>query len=310
LKYETAGHPISGLKWTRKTTKKVSEQLKVIGIEVSPNTVCRLLKDMGFSLRVNSKKIESGLNNPPDPEKRDQQFGYIGEMREFFAQKGLPIISVDTKKKELIGKFKNNGKAWQKETVAVYDHDFPTDAKGKAIPYGIYDTQKNIGTVFVGRSTDTPSFSVDCIEAWWKSDGKKHYPDSDKLLVLADSGGSNSYRSRVWKYQLQKQLCDKHGLSVHICHYPPGSSKWNPIEHRLFSEISKNWAGRPLDSFETVLKYLRTTKTSTGLSVKAHYIRKKYETGERISDTKMEEIRIEKHEVLSQWSYNLRPSNM
>jgi hypothetical protein len=310
LKYETAGHPISGLKWTRKTTKKVSEQLKVIGIEVSPNTVCRLLKDMGFSLRVNSKKIESGLNNPPDPEKRDQQFGYIGEMREFFAQKGLPIISVDTKKKELIGKFKNNGKAWQKETVAVYDHDFPTDAKGKAIPYGIYDTQKNIGTVFVGRSTDTPPFSVDCIEAWWKSDGKKHYPDSDKLLVLADSGGSNSYRSRVWKYQLQKQLCDKHGLSVHICHYPPGSSKWNPIEHRLFSEISKNWAGRPLDSFETVLKYLRTTKTSTGLSVKAHYIRKKYETGERVSDTKMEEIRIEKHEVLSQWSYNLRPSNM
>lgn len=288
----------------------MSEQLKTIGIEVSANTVCRLLKDMGFSLKVNSKKIESGLSNPPDPEKRDQQFGYIGEVRERFAQKGLPIISVDTKKKELIGNFKNNGKAWQEETVAVYDHDFPTDAKGKAIPYGIYDTQKNIGTVFVGHSADTPSFSVDCIEMWWKSEGKKHYPYSDKLLILADSGGSNSYRSRVWKYQLQKQLCDKHGLSVHICHYPPGSSKWNPIEHRLFSEISKNWAGRPLDSFETILKYLRTTKTSTGLNVNAHYVRKKYETGERISDSQMEEIKIEKHEVLSEWSYNLRPSKM
>lgn len=288
----------------------MSEQLKTIGIEISANTVCRLLKDMGFSLKVNSKKIESGLSNPPDPEKRDQQFGYIGEMRACFAQKGLPIISVDTKKKELIGKFKNSGKAWQKETVAVYDHDFPTDAKGKAIPYGIYDTQKNIGTVFVGHSADTPSFSVDCIETWWKSEGEKHYPDRDKLLILADSGGSNSYRSRVWKYQLQKQLCNKHGLSVHICHYPPGSSKWNPIEHRLFSEISKNWAGRPLDSFETVLKYLRTTTTSTGLNVKAHYVRKKYETGERISDSQMEEIKIEKHEVLSEWSYNLRPSKM
>ena len=288
----------------------MSEQLKTIGIEVSANTVCRLLKDMGFSLKVNSKRIESGLSNPPDPGKRDQQFGYIGEMREHFAQEGLPIISIDTKKKELIGKFKNNGKAWQKETVAVYDHDFPTDAQGKAIPYGIYDTQKNIGTVFVGHSADTPSFSVDCIETWWKSEGKKHYPDSDKLLILADSGGSNSYRSRVWKYQLQKQLCDRHGLSVHICHYPPGSSKWNPIEHRLFSEISKNWAGRPLDSFETVLKYLRTTKTSTGLNVKAHYVRKKYETGERVSDTQMEEIRIEKHEILSEWSYNLKPSKM
>lgn len=288
----------------------MSEQLKTIGIEVSANTVCRLLKDMGFSLKVNSKRIESGLSNPPDPEKRDQQFGYIGEMREHFAQEGLPIISIDTKKKELIGKFKNNGKAWQKETVAVYDHDFPTDAQGKAIPYGIYDTQKNIGTVFVGHSADTPSFSVDCIETWWKSEGKKHYSDSDKLLILADSGGSNSHRSRVWKYQLQKQLCDRHGLSIHICHYPPGSSKWNPIEHRLFSEISKNWAGRPLDSFETVLKYLRTTKTSTGLSVKAHYVRKKYETGERVSNTQMEEIRIEKHEILSQWSYNLTPSKM
>jgi len=284
--------------------------LKVIGIDVSSNTVCRLLKDMGFSLRVNSKKVESGMTNPPDPKKRDQQFGYIGDLREQFAKQGLPIISVDTKKKELIGNFKNNGQAWQQKPTEVYDHDFTTDAVGKAVPYGIYDTQKNTGTIFVGHSADTPSFAVESIEKWWKDYGKMRYPDRKELLILADAGGSNSYRSRVWKYQLQKQLCDQHGLSVSVCHYPPGSSKWNPIEHRLFSEISKNWAGRPLDSFETVLKYLRTTKTSTGLNVKAHYVRKKYKKGERISDKQMKELQIEKHETLSDWNYKLTPSKM
>ena len=273
LYYETAGDPISGLKWTHRTMEKISGQLKSIGICVSPNTVGKLLKEMKYSLRVNHKRLVSGTKDTKQKRiNRDKQFRHIADVRKQYKKKGVPIISIDTKKKENIGNFKNNGKAWQEETVAVYDHDFPTDAKGKAIPYGIYDTQKNIGTVFVGHSADTPSFSVDCIEMWWKSEGKKHYPYSDKLLILADSGGSNSYRSRVWKYQLQKQLCDKHGLSVHICHYPPGSSKWNPIEHRLFSEISKNWAGRPLDSFETILKYLRTTKTSTGLNVNAHYL--------------------------------------
>ena len=309
MKYETAGHPITGLKWTRKTTEKVSVQLKSIGIDVSSNTVCRLLKEMGYSLRVNSKKL-AGVANPPDPEKRNQQFEYIGNLREYFASQGLPTISVDTKKKELVGKFKNNGKLWQKAAIEVNDHDFPTHAVGKAVPYGIYDTQKNSGTVFVGHSADTPSFAVECIEKWWKEYGIKHYPDKTKLLIIADSGGSNGYRSRVWKYQIQKQLCDEHGLSVHICHYPPGASKWNPIEHRLFSEISKNWAGRPLESFETVLKYIRTTKTSTGLTVKAHFVRKIYKTGEKVSDKQMKEIRIEKHQQLADWNYKLIPSKM
>jgi len=284
--------------------------LKTIGIEVSSNTVCRLLKNMGFSLRVNSKKIESGMTNPPDPKKRDQQFGHIGNLREQFAKHGLPTISVDTKKKELIGNFKNNGQAWQQKATEVYDHDFPTHAVGKAVPYGIYDTQKNSGTVFVGHSSDTPSFAVECIEKWWKDYGKRQYPDSRELLIIADAGGSNGYRSRVWKYKLQKQLCDQHGLSVNVCHYPPGSSKWNPIEHRLFSEISKNWAGRPLDSFETLLKYLRTTKTSTGLNVKAHYVKKKYKRGESVSDKQMKGLKIEKHETLSDWNYRLTPSKM
>jgi len=265
---------------------------------------------MGFSLKVNCKTIESGLRNPPDPIKRDQQFEFIGHLREQFARQRLPVISVDTKKKELIGNFKNNGQAWQQKATEVYDHDFPTYGVGKAVPYGIYDTQKNTGTVFVGHSSDTPSFAVECIEKWWKTYGKKNYPKSNSLLILADAGGSNSYRSRVWKYKLQKQLCDYHGLSVNICHYPPGSSKWNPIEHRLFSEISKNWAGRPLETFETVLKYLRTTKTSTGLNVKAHYVGKKYKKGERISDKQMKELQLVKHETLSDWSYKLTPSKM
>jgi len=265
---------------------------------------------MGFSLRVNSKKIESGIANPPDPKKRDEQFCHIENLRELFAAHKLPTISVDTKKKELVGNFKNNGQAWQKDSTEVYDHDFPTHAVGKAVPYGIYDTQKNTGTVFVGHSADTPSFAVECIEKWWKDYGKVQYPERKELLILADAGGSNSYRSRVWKYRIQKQICDKHGLSVSICHYPPGSSKWNPIEHRLFSEISKNWGGRPLDSFETILKYLRTTKTSTGLNVKAHYVRKKYKTGERVSDKDMKELQIKKHEVLSDWNYKLTPSKM
>ena len=310
MRYETAGHPISGLKWTRKTTEKIAQQLKSIGITVSSNTVCRLLKDMGFSLKVNCKKIESGMKNPPDPEKRNNQFELIGHMREQFAKQRLPVISVDTKKKELIGNFKNNGQVWQKEPTKVCDHDLPTDAVGKAVPYGIYDTQENTGTVFVGHSADTPFFAVECIETWWQDHGKMKYPNSNQILILADAGGSNSYRSRVWKYQLQKQLCDQHGLSVNVCHYPPGSSKWNPIEHRLFSEISKNWAGRPLNTFETVLKYLRTTKTSTGLNVKAHYVRKKYKTGERVSDKQMKELQITKHDTLSDWSYKLTPSKM
>ena len=309
MKYETAGHPISGLKWTRKTTEKISSELESIGIIVSANTVCRLLKQMGFSLKVNCKKIESGISNPPDPKKRDQQFGYIADLREKFTKRQLPVISVDTKKKELIGNFKNWGDSWQESPIEVKDHDFPSDAKGKAIPYGIYDTQKNIGTVFLGVTRDTPSFAVDSIETWWKTEGKDNYPDVKELLILADSGGSNSCRSRVWKYKIQKNICNRYGLSIRVSHYPPGSSKWNPIEHRLFSEVSKNWAGRPLDSYETVLKYIRTTKTSTGLKVKAHFVRKNYKTGEKVSNKQMDQIAI-KNGLLPEWNYILHPTKM
>ena len=264
---------------------------------------------MNFSLKVNHKKIESGTN-PPNPLDRNKQFDYIADEREKFTQKGNPIISVDTKKKELIGNFKNNGATWQRDAVLVNDHDFPSDARGKAVPYGIYDTQKNKGAIFLGTSRDTPSFAVDSIESWWKTEGKKQYPNSKKLLILADSGGSNSSRSRVWKYKIQKKLCNQFGLSVSVSHYPPGSSKWNPIEHRLFSEISKNWAGRPLESYATILKYIRTTQTKFGLKVKAHFVRKKYETGERVTDKLMSTLSIKKHESLPKWNYTLKPCKM
>ena len=265
---------------------------------------------MGFSLKVNCKKAESGIRNPPEPQKRDKQFGYIAALRENFAKLQKPIISVDAKKKELIGNFKNNGASWQQLPIEVNDHDFPADAVGKAIPYGIYDTQKNTGAVFVGTTRDTPSFAVDSIETWWKTEGQTSYPDAKELLILADSGGSNSYRSRVWKYKIQSKLCDQFGLSVMVSHYPPGSSKWNPIEHRLFSEISKNWAGHPLDSYETALKYIRTTRTVTGLKVKAHFVRKKYEIGKKVSNKQMGQLSIEKHKSLPDWNYTLHPSKM
>ena len=310
MKYETAGHPINGLKWSRKTTDKIARELNVIGISVSSNTVCRLLKKMGYSLKVNHKKLESGIKTPPDPQQRDKQFRYIADQREQFARQNNPIISVDTKKKELIGNFKNNGTSWQQDPIAVNDHDFPSDAQGKAVPYGIYDTQRNTGTIFLGTSCDTPRFAVESIETWWKTEGQKQYPKSKKLLILADSGGSNSCRSRVWKYRIQKKLCDQFGMTVKVCHYPPGSSKWNPIEHRLFCEISKNWSGRPLDSYETVLKYIRTTKTASGLKVKACFVRRKYQTGEKVSNLQMNSLPIKKHEKLPKWSYSLMPSKM
>lgn len=310
MKYDTAGDPISGLKWTRKTTRKIAKELKAININVSGKTVARILKNMGYSLRVNQKSIESGGKNPVDPKDRNKQFEHIEKQRKRYAKNGNPVISVDTKKKELIGNFKNQGRSWEKSPIPVNDHDFPSDALGKAIPYGIYDTQNNRGTIFLGTSHDTPAFAVDSVESWWEREGKKRYPNADRLLILADSGGSNSSRSRVWKYRLQRNLCDRHGLTVRICHYPPGTSKWNPIEHRLFSEISKNWSGKPLTRYETVLKYIRTTKTSSGLNVKAHYVRKKYKTGERVSNKEMKQINLEKESTLPNWNYTLTPSKM
>jgi hypothetical protein len=309
MEYETAGDPMSGMKWTRKTTENIAAELGKLNIEVSSNTVASLLREYGYSLRVNHKKIAiSGEATPDTRAKRDLQFDHIKRTRKRFSLNGDPIISVDTKKKELIGNFKNNGKAWNKSPIPVNDHDFPSVAEGKAIPYGIYDVTANHGTVFVGTSHDTSTFASDCIGSWWKKIGCHRYPNSKKLLVLADNGGSNRPRAAQWLYGISENLCKRHGISVTVCHYPPGASKWNPIEHRLFSEISKNWAGVPLKSIETILKYIRTTCTKTGLRVKAFLVKKYYATKQKPTELEMETVKIISHKVIPQWNYVVKPN--
>lgn len=301
MKNEIAGDPMTGLKWTRRTTQKIADELQALGIRVCPKTVGRLLKQMGFSLRVNHKKL---ARSGPD---RDEQFAYIAEMRESFAQQGLPIVSVDTKKKELVGNFKNGGANWQRVPVLVNDHDFRSDAKGIAIPYGIYDVQANRGFVFVGMSYETSEFAVQSLAKWWIYDGRRRYPEARKILILADVGGCNGSQRRAWKYELQNRLCDRFGIAVTVCHYPTAASKWNPIEHRLFSEISKNWAGRPLDSYEVILNYIRTTTTSKGLRVKAYLDKTFYTKGLKISDREMKTLNLAKRQIQPKRNYTLSP---
>ena len=303
MRHDTAGDPITGVKWSRRTTRKVAAELTTLGIAVSKNTVGRLLKEMGFKLRVNRKQIAS-TKNP----QRNQQFLYIAEQRERFTKQGMPIISVDAKKTEQVGNFKNAGAKWDRETVLVKDHDFRSEADGLAIPYGIYDTQANRGAVFVGTSHNTPAFAVDAIAQWWLKEGCQRYPTAHELFVLADGGGSNGPRSRVWRKALQDTICTPLGLVVTVSHYPPGASKWNPIEHRLFSQISKNWAGEPLTDIDKILKFIRTTKTKSGLTVAAYLMPENYETGIKISDAEMRQLNLVPHEMLGRWNYTVRPS--
>ena len=303
MKHDTAGDPMTGLKWTRRTTGKIAKELRSLGIQISRSTVGKLLKGMKYSLRVNHKKL--GPVGHPD---RDAQFVHIGDLRERFAQEGDPIISVDTKKKEKVGSFKNPGVAWNREPVLVNDHDFTSRAIGKAIPYGVYDMQANRGSIFVGTSHDTATFAVESIAKWWRYDGRRRYPGAKQLLILADGGGSNSSRCRAWKSGIQGKLCDRYRLSVTVSHYPPGASKWNPIEHRLFGEVSKNWAGEPLDSYEKLLNYMSTTKTTTGLKVKAYLVSKHYAKGVKVPDHEMDELRITTDATLPKWNYTLSPT--
>jgi len=302
LEYETAGDPMTGLKWTRKTLRGIADALGGLGIRVSGNTVGRLLRDMDYSLRVNRKEIAA--SSAPD---RNEQMLHIAKLRQRFVRAGNPVISVDTKKKELVGQFKNAGVAWSKSPVLVNDHDFRSTAMGMAIPYGIYDTEANRGSVFVGMSHDTPQFAVESIAQWWSVEGRRRYPSARQLLILADGGGSNGPTCRLWKERLQVELSDRFGISVIVSHYPTGTSKWNPIEHRMFSEISKNWAGRPLDSYETILKYIRSTTTNQGLSVSAYLVSKSYDVGTKVTDEQMERLQIAKTMALPRWNYTLMP---
>jgi len=303
MRHDTAGDPISGGKWSRRTTRKIAAELTALGIAVSKNTVGRLLKKMDFKLRVNRKQINS--TKTPD---RNQQFLDIGQQRERFATQGLPIISVDTKKQEPIGNFKNAGSKWDREAVLVKDHDFRSEADGRAIPYGIYDTQANRGAVFVGTSHNTPAFAVDSIAQWWLKEGCQQYPAARELFILADGGGSNGPRCRAWRKALQDTICTPLGLTVTVSHYPPGASKWNPIEHRLFSQISKNWAGEPLTNLDKILPFIRTTKTVSGLTVNAYLIPEHYDTGIKISNAERRQLNLVPHDVLGRWNYTVSPS--
>ena len=280
----------------------IEERLDERGHGVSQPVISRLLKKHNYRLRANAK--ERASKQHPD---RNRQFEYIREQEAKHQAAGQAILSVDTKKKELVGNFKNSGRIWCQRPEIVNIHDFRSDAIGRAVPYGLYDRQHNRGTVYVGQSADTPTFAVDNVVRWCQSERLECFPDATHLMLEADCGGSNSYRSRVWKRDLQEKVADQFGLSVTVCHYPTGASKWNPIEHRLFSEISKTWAGCPLRSFDDVLHYIRDTKTQTGLTVKAHLVTETYETGVKVLDKEMEALNVEFHDVCPQWNYTIRP---
>lgn len=300
---DTAGDPMNGQKWVRGSLRSLSARLTEAAHPVSPPTVGRLLRSLDYALHVNAKKIEASATHPD----RAAQFDHITEQRQAFTDAGAPIVSVDTKKKELIGNFKNAGRTWRQEAEAVNVHDFRSQGMGRAVPYGIYDAVHNHGMVYVGSSGDTAQFAVEALVQWWQTRGQTAFPQASQLLILADGGGSNGCRNRLWKQQLQERLCDELGLTVTVCHYPPGCSKWNPIEHRLFGPISLNWAGAPLRTWETMLSYIRGTTTATGLAVDAERLDRDYATGLRVSDVEMAALNLTAHAVCPAWNYTLRP---
>lgn len=303
LQYDTAGDPITGLKWSRRTTDKIASILQEHDIEICPNTVARLLRKMDYSLRVNAKMVANDFS--PD---RNEQFEYIAMLRDRFQNQRLPIISVDTKKRELVGNFKNPGSQWERFPTLVNDHDFRTDSIGVAIPYGIYDLPANRGFIVVGVSHDTPQFAVGSIARWWSRQGVQRYRNAKKLLILADTGGSNGCTPWAWKWELQMRLCNFFHIQVTVAHYPTGTSKWNPIEHRLFSEISRNWAAQPLNSYERILKFIRTTKTTSGLEVSAYFDRTHYQKGISPTSDQIKRMRLYPNDRLPKWNYTIKPN--
>lgn len=299
---DIAGFPVSLVRWSRRSTYRLSEELKEYNVSACPSSVGKILKSSNFSLRVNRKCVAETYH--PD---RNRQFEIISEIRKRFEDKDQPIISIDSKKKELIGNFKNPGKTWRKNYDKVYDHDFRSNAIGIAAPYGIFEPVYNLGSVVVGMSYDTPEFAVDCIELWLNEFAQKRYRNIKELLILCDGGGSNGYRARLWKYNLHQEVCKKYGIPIRVCHYPTGASKWNPVEHRLFGPITNNWQGRPLRSFEIALECIRSTSTKKGLRVDAVLNDKEYQKGIKVSDSQMKMISLIRHDELPQWNYSLIP---
>jgi len=302
LEETTAGDPMSLLKWTAKSTRSIAEELTRRGYPVSGVTVGRCLHEMDYSLQGNVKSLE-GRQHPD----RDAQFRYLNSQVKSFVRSGDPVVSVDTKKKELVGAFKNAGRRWQKRAEAVHVHDFPHLGEGKAIPYGTYDVARDKALVNVGVSHDTAQFAVESIRRWWRLLGRKAYPRAARLLICADAGGSNGNRLRTWKLYLHA-LAVETGIAISVCHYPPGTSKWNKIEHRLFSFISMNWRGKPLVSYETVVNLIGGTRTRSGLKVKALLDTRDYETGQEVSSKQMGELHLRGHSFHPDWNYTLLPS--
>jgi transposase len=299
----TRGDPMSPLRWTCKSVQNLASALKKQGHKVSPSTVGRLLYEMGYSMQ-SVRKTKEGTQHPD----RNAQFEHINATVEDFQARGQPAVSVDTKKKELIGDFKNAGREWQPqgepETADV--HDFPTDAVGKAIPYGVYDVARNEAWVSVGDDHDTPAFAVASIRQWWRTMGEPAYPDARQLLITADAGGSNGYRARAWKAELQA-FADETKLEIRVCHFPPGTSKWNKIEHRLFCHITRNWRGKPLTTFESIVSLIGATRTTQGLRVKARRDHGTYPTGVEISKDEMKRLNIRPSDFHGEWNYSVVP---
>lgn len=295
---ETAGNPCSDEKWVRSRLRALSKKLDH---RACPTTIGRLLRAQKYGLRSHRKVLHTGR---PHAE-RNRQFEYIHGQRQQFRQSGDPRISVDAKKKELIGQFQNPGQSWRADAEKVNDHDFPKDAQGRATPYGVYDPERNEGHVCVTTSSDTPDLAVDAIEDWW-GQARHHYPKAKRILIEADSGGSNSSRSRCYKKRLQ-EFADASRLEVTVCHYPPGTSKWNPIEHRLFSQISATWAGYVLSTLLILLGYIRRTTTATGLKVTASHFDRVYAKGVKVSNAEFKLIQLTRHDVCPQWNYTIRP---
>jgi hypothetical protein len=302
----TRGDPMSPLRWTAKSTRHLMQVLQRKGYTVSHATVAQLLQSLGYSLQGTSKTLE-GKQHPD----RDAQFEYINTMTKRFFRKKLPVISVDTKKKELVGKYQRAGREWrpQGKPEKVLVHDFIDKKLGKAIPYGIYDVGKDLGWVNVGTDHDTASFAVESIRRWWQSMGKQLYPKAQGLLICADGGGSNSSRSRLWKAELQ-DLANEMKSEITVCHFPPATSKWNKIEHRLFSHITMNWRGRPLISHDVVVNLIGATKTRTGLRVKARLDKRKYPTGTVVTNEEMEDLKIKRHKFHGEWNYTITPQKL
>jgi hypothetical protein len=299
----TRGDPMSALRWTSKSTRHLANELTQAGYPVSHSTVAELLRVLDYSLQGTAKTVEGAQH--PD---RDAQFHYINDTTKRYLRQAWPVISVDTKKKELVGHFQQGGQEWQPKgkPEKVLVHDFPSDALGKAFPYGVYDIGQDLGWVNVGTDHDTSIFAVESIRRWWRHMGSPLYLGTKQMLICADAGGSNGYRPRLWKIELQR-LATETGLSITTCHFPPGTSKWNKIEHRLFSHITLNWRGRPLVSHAVVVNLIGATKTKSGLRVKARLDKGKYPTGLSVSANALEAVKLSRHDFHGDWNYTIAP---